>query len=108
VELLSEEQALKKSDRKKIKVDFLSKDRKEALDTKSFRIAKTIESKEGVKIDFSKVKDLMGNEEILNDIDPDDILMDDEMKYDKSNKGSKSDNKYSKESLNTEEFIKEY
>jgi hypothetical protein len=53
VELLSEEQALKKSDRKKIKVDFLSKDRKEALDTKSFRIAKTIESKEGVKIDFS-------------------------------------------------------
>jgi hypothetical protein len=50
----------------------------------------------------------MGNEEILNDIDPDDILMDDEMKYDKSNKRSKSDNKYSKESLNTEEFIKEY
>lgn len=48
------------------------------LNSKQFGMGKTIESKAGFDIDFSKVQDLMNEEEMVDEIAPDDLVIEED------------------------------
>ncbi len=71
---------------------------------------KTIEGKAGMEIDFSKVQDLINEDEIMQEIDAEDLIVDDEEEEDlrksnkKQKKRSKSEPSKEEDPLHSAEF----
>ncbi len=70
-----EEDSLTK-EKNKYKNSILKDQKNILLNSKQFGTGKTIESKAGFDIDYSKVQDLMNEEDMVDEIDPEDLLID--------------------------------
>ncbi|CDW75544.1 atp-dependent rna helicase ddx24 [Stylonychia lemnae] len=96
--------------RKKIKEEVLTKTQKRKNDF----VVKQIESARGVKFDMSKVVDLYDESEMLDEINPEDLLIDDQDKEEKKEEDKTGNSKKKRLSQHQialeqeEKFAKEY